>query len=571
MDYRKVYRHWIEHESLDQTLKKQLFELNGYEKEIEDCFYTSLSFGTAGMRGMMGVGPNRLNKYTIRKAAQGLAQSISKLGREYQQRGVVIAYDSRHQSFDFAKEAGLVLAANGVKAFVFPSLCSTPELSFAVRHLHATAGIVITASHNPSIYNGFKVYGSDGAQITAELAEQITQEISKVPDELQVKVANWNKAQEQQLFVWVESDVTEAYQQKLHAIALQPKGSNHDFKVIYTPLHGTGSKPVQKILNDRGFKQVYTVFEQDVPDPNFSTVLSPNPEEPEALKMAVELAQQNDADLVIGTDPDADRVGVSIRDKSGQWIVLTGNQVGALLLDYVLSQRKKQGILPANGAMIKTIVTSEMGRAIADQYGIETWDTLTGFKYIAEKIKHWDETKEYQFLFGYEESAGYLIGDFCRDKDAIQTSMLIVEMSAYYKHKGFKLYEILLKLYKKVGYFQEDMIPITLSGKIGQQKINYLMEYLRSNFPSSISGLAVMERKDYMQNIEDLPKSNVLKFVLEDGSWFVARPSGTEPKMKFYFGVKDVSLSNTNRKLKMFKTIVGDLRELLINEDLLFL
>lgn len=561
MDYKKEYSRWLQAETLDVDLKKQLQGIQGNDKEMEDRFYKHLEFGTGGLRGVIGAGTNRINRYTVRKATQGLAEYIIKQGEDAKKGGVAIAYDSRHMSPEFAQEAGLVLAKNGIKAYVFEELRPTPELSFAVRHLGATAGIVITASHNPPEYNGYKVYWSDGAQIATELADAITAEIAQVKDELQVPIMSLEEAQARGLFQWLGTEVDEAYQEKLRSLALQPAANNKEYKIVYTPLHGTGNKPVRRILSDMGFEHVYVVPEQELPDANFSTVKSPNPEEHEAFKLAIELAEKVGADMIMGTDPDTDRVGVVVRDEQGQFAVLTGNQLGALLLDYILSQRSAQGNLPVNGVVIKTIVTSEMGAAVASQYGLDTLNTLTGFKYIGEKIKQFEETKEATFLFGYEESYGYLVGDFCRDKDAVQACMMAAEMGAYYQKQGLTPYQALQRLFAKVGYYKEDLLSLTLKGVEGVQKINTMMDQLRQQPPAQIGTLAVSVMKDYKQGIEGLPKANVLKFTLEDESWFAARPSGTEPKIKFYFGVKGSSIEDSKGKLEELKKNVMSLIE----------
>lgn len=561
MDYKKEYKRWLQAEHLDLELKQQLQDIQENEKEIEDRFYKHLEFGTGGLRGVIGSGTNRINHYTVRKATQGLADYIIKQGEDAKKGGVVIAYDSRHMSPEFAQEAGLVLANNGIKAYVFEELRPTPELSFAVRHLRATSGIVITASHNPPEYNGYKVYGSDGAQIATELADAITAEIAQVEDELQVQIMTLEEAQSKQLFQWIGAELDDTYQEKLRSLALQPSSNNKEYRVVFTPLHGTGNKPVRQILHDMGFEHVYVVPEQELPDANFSTVKSPNPEEHEAFKLAIDLAEKVGADMIMGTDPDTDRVGVVVRDEAGQFVVLTGNQLGALLLDYILSQQSTQGNIPANGVVIKTIVTSEIGTAVASQYGLETLNTLTGFKFIGEKIKQFEETKEKTFLFGYEESYGYLVGDFCRDKDAVQACMMAAEMGAYYQKQGLTLYQALQKLFAKVGYYKEDLVSLTLKGVEGVQKINNMMDQLRQQPPANIGELAVSEMKDYKQGIEELPRSNVLKFILEDESWFAARPSGTEPKIKFYFGVKGSSAEDSEGKLEELKKNVMSLIE----------
>lgn len=549
----KEYERWMMDDQLNPELKQELELIMNQDKEIEDRFYQFLEFGTAGLRGIMGAGTNRVNEYTVRKVAQGLSQYIAGQGEKAKRKGVVIAYDSRHKSPDFAREAGLVLAKNGIKVYVFEGVRPSPELSFAVRYLNATAGIVITASHNPPEYNGFKVYGPDGGQITTELADAITAEIASVPDELKVRAAYMSWAQEKGLFEWIGEDVDEAYQAKLRTLATQPKEYNKDYKVVYTPLHGTGNQPVRRLLADLGFNHIFVIPEQEHPDPNFSTVRSPNPEEYDAFKLAIEAAEKWGADIIIGTDSDADRVGVVVRDEKGRFAMLNGNQLGALLLEYILSQRAQKGDLPPNSVVIKSIVTSEIGKAIATLYGVEAMNTLIGFKYISEKIKQFEETKEKTFIFGYEESNGYLVGDFCRDKDAVQACMVVAEMGAYYKRRGLTLHQALLRLFERVGSFKEETVSITLKGIEGRHKINHIMEQLRKESPTSLAGISVIDCKDYMQGIEGLPKSNVLKFFLEDGSWFAARPSGTEPKIKFYFGVKGTSLRDSQTKLDKLK------------------
>ncbi|MBP1934800.1 phospho-sugar mutase [Ammoniphilus resinae] len=559
MGYQEAYQRWLQAEQLDPALKAELTAIQGKEKEIEERFYQSLEFGTGGLRGVIGAGTNRMNKYTVRKATQGLAQYISKQGEEAKQKGVVIAYDSRHFSPEFAREAGLVLAHNGIKAYVFKELRPTPELSFAVRHLGATAGIVVTASHNPPEYNGYKVYWRDGAQIATELAAAITAEIAQVENELEVEAASLDEALADGRFSWIGDELDDAYQAKLQSLILQPKDQNRDYKIVYTPLHGTGNKPVRRILESMGFENVAVVPEQELPDANFSTVTSPNPEEHQAFRLAIALAEKEGAELIMGTDPDADRTGVVVRDDQGKFVVLTGNQLGALMLDYILSTRSARGELPSNGVVIKTIVTSEIGAAVASRYGLETLNTLTGFKFIGEKIKQFEETGEKSFLFGYEESYGYLVGDFCRDKDAVQACMVAAEMGAYYKSQGRTLYQALMELFGVVGFYREGLVSLTLKGVDGVQQIQAMMEKLRQQPPTNIAGIAVREAKDYKPGIDGLPPANVLKYFLADDSWFAARPSGTEPKIKFYFGVKGTSLQDSETRLAGLQKSVMDL------------
>jgi phosphoglucomutase len=556
LNYKKEYERWLHADGLDTELKQELEAIAGDEAAIQDRFYQSLTFGTGGIRGVIGAGTNRMNKYTVRKATQGLAQYIAKQGEEAKRRGVVIAFDSRHFSPEFSLQAGLVLAQNGIKAYVYKELRPTPQLSFSVRKLGAAAGIVVTASHNPPEYNGYKVYGSDGAQIATELAEAITKEIEGITNELAIPVMSAEDAESEGLLVWLGAELDDAYQEQLRTLALQPKEANKGYRVVYTPLHGTGNQPVRRILADMGFEHVYVVPEQEQPDPEFSTVKSPNPEEREAFTLAIDLANRKSADMIMGTDPDADRVGVVVRNEEGKFVVLTGNQLGALLLDYILSQRKAKGDLPGNGVVIKTIVTSGIGAAVAAQFGLETIDVLTGFKYIGEKIKQFGESGEKTFLFGYEESYGYLIGDFCRDKDAVQACMLAAEMGAYYQKQGKTLYQALIDLFERVGYYREDLVSLTLKGLEGVQQINRMMDELRSQPPQHIGGVAVTSCQDYKMGFGGLPAANVLKYTLADDSWFAVRPSGTEPKIKFYFGVKGTSLQDSFDRLEKLKRSV---------------
>ncbi|GAB7387947.1 phosphoglucomutase [Bacillaceae bacterium] len=566
-DYMAAYREWVNSPCIDEASKKELEAIADHPQEIEDRFYKELEFGTGGLRGVIGAGTNRMNVYTVRKATQGLANYIAKQGEEAKRRGVVIAYDSRHKSREFAEEAGLVLAKNGIKAYVFDELRPTPELSFAVRELGATAGIVITASHNPPEYNGYKVYWSDGGQIPPALADAIIAEIKQVGNPLEVTGMKKEEAVAKGLYQLIGEEIDRRYMEKLRTLVLNPqvvKEMADRVKITYTPLHGTGNKPVRRILQEVGFKHVHVVREQERPDPNFSTVKSPNPEEHAAFELALQMAKEEEPDLILGTDPDTDRVGLVVQNDAGDYVVLTGNQAGALMLEYILSQRQAKGMLPANGVVLKTIVTSEIGRAIAAAYGMETIDTLTGFKFIGEKIKEFEESGEKTFLFGYEESYGYLIGDFVRDKDGVQACLLAAEMVAYYKKQGRTLYEKLLDIFDKYGFYKEDLVSITLKGKEGQEKIAQIMESLRQKQPAQVAGQVVKICEDYKagvsRNLEtgeespiSLPQSDVLRFTLADESWFCVRPSGTEPKVKIYFGVKGSSLKDAGEKLERLK------------------
>lgn len=563
MDYKKLAEKWSNFENLEQSLKAQLTELQTNEKLIEDSFYKHLEFGTGGMRGELGPGVNRMNIYTVRKAAEGLGKYIVEQGKEAMDRGVAIAYDSRHQSPEFALEVAKVVGKLGVKSYVFEELRPTPVLSFAVRYLHTFAGVVITASHNPPEYNGFKAYGEDGGQLPPEAADTIIKYVNAVEDELTIEVLEEKELLEKGLLTYIGEEVDTAYVEKLKTIQLNQLPVAKDLKIVFTPLHGTANKPVRAGLAAFGFENVTVVKEQELPDANFSTVKSPNPEEHAAFEIAIGYGKEIDADILLGTDPDADRLGVAVKDLNGEYTVLTGNQLGALMLEYLLHEKKEKGILPENGIVIKTIVTSEIGRTIASAYDIPTLDTLTGFKFIGEKIKEFEHTGQHTFLFGYEESYGYLIGDFVRDKDAVQSAIFAAEVAAYYKAKGLTLYEGLLEIFKKYGFYQEGLESLTLKGKDGAEQIAYIMDTFRKAPIDEINGLKVVAVEDYYtskkiagltESLIDLPKSNVIKYYLEDGSWFCLRPSGTEPKAKFYFSVTSPSLEESTNKLNELKT-----------------
>ncbi|MFP7412684.1 phospho-sugar mutase [Priestia filamentosa] len=558
MHWNIKYKQWFEYNQLPQDLREQLNTFSAVERE--DAFYKNLEFGTGGMRGELGPGTNRLNIYTVRKATSGLARYIMEQGEKAKNRGVVVAYDSRHKSPQFALEVAKTLGQYGIKSYVFNELRPTPELSFAVRHLKTFAGIVITASHNPPEYNGYKVYGEDGAQLPPTAANHIVEYMNEIEDELSIEVMNEDNLLSQGLLTYIGEEIDEIYVEQLKTIQLNNKG--RDLKIVYTPLHGTGNKLVAKGLEAFGFTNVTIVEEQQLPDPNFSTVSSPNPEEHNAFELAIRYGEKVNADILMATDPDADRLGIAVKDSNGKYVVLTGNQTGALLLHYLLIQKKQHNILPANSVMLKTIVTSEFGRVIADHFNVQTVNTLTGFKFIAEKIAEYKETGQHTFQFGYEESYGYLIGDFVRDKDAIQAALMGAEVAAYYKEQGKSLYEGLLELFETYGYYKESLQSITLKGKNGIKQIEEILTYFRTSEFKEIADIQVKAIEDYSvgvrTNVEDhskeaitLPKSNVLKFHLIDGSWFAIRPSGTEPKVKFYFGVKAESLKESEQKNKM--------------------
>jgi len=537
------YEAWLQDPNIDEKTKQELNELQGQEGEIIDRFYRDLEFGTGGLRGVMGAGTNRLNAYTVGKATQGLANWL--LAQNVEQPSAVIAHDSRNNSPQFALDAALVLAANGIRTYLFRSLRATPQLSFAVRHLHANTGVVITASHNPPEYNGYKAYGADGCQLVPEDAEQVIAAIAKVASFDEVKRLSQQEAEEKGLLVWLDESIDEAYVQTVVAQSVnQPllQGElGEQFKVVFTPLHGAGNIPVRDVLAAAGFKQVHVVEEQELPDGNFSTVKSPNPEEKEAFTLAIELARKVGADVIVGTDPDADRMGAVVKNNAGEYVVLTGNQSGAIMIHYLLSQLQERGALPDNGVVIKTIVTSEMGEVIAKHYGASVENTLTGFKYIGEKMTRYEQTGEKTFLFGYEESYGYLTGTYARDKDAIVAALLICEAAAYYSTQGKTLYDVLQELYEQFGYFLESQQSRTLKGIDGVAQIAAIMSSFREQPPTEVAGVQVVQVLDYAQGLDGLRPENVLKYFLADGSWFCLRPSGTEPKIKVYFAVKGSS------------------------------
>lgn len=565
MNYLDKYKSWIQDEYFDVKTREELLSIKDDEKEIEERFYKDLEFGTGGLRGIIGAGTNRINIYTVRKATMGLANYIiKKTGEEGKKRGVVIAHDSRFMSREFTLETAKTMAACGIKAYIFDGLRATPILSFAIRELGAQAGVVITASHNPPEYNGYKAYWEDGGQLVPEIANEVIKEVSMVEEYSSIPTMDEDEAKSKGLIEVLGKNIDDRFVEEVKKQSIKGeklKLISKDFNIVYTPLHGTGNIPVRRVLEEMGFESVDVVEAQELPDPNFSTVGYPNPEDPKAFSLAIEMAKKSDAKLILGTDPDCDRVGALVKNDSGEYEVLTGNQTGALLLDYILSSKKENNTLPSNGMMVKTIVTSKMGDAIANHYGIKSMDTLTGFKFIGEKIKEFEETKEYEYIFGYEESYGYLAGTHARDKDAVVASMLIAEMAAYYESKGKGLYEALTDLYEKVGYYKEDLKSITLKGKDGIEKMQAMMDEFRSNPPKAVGTYGVQNVKDYSKGIEGLPKSNVLLFELEGESWFAIRPSGTEPKIKFYFSSKDDSMDHVDAKLK---NIIDSLMEKVI-------
>lgn len=581
MKSREAFEFWMKSDYFDEDTKKELEKISNDPAEIEERFYRDLEFGTGGLRGVIGAGTNRMNIYTVRKASQGLANYLVKNVKDAASRGVAIAYDSRRMSPEFAMEAARVFAANGIISYLFDELRPTPELSFAVRHLNAAAGIVITASHNPKQYNGYKVYGEDGGQLPPEGSEAVLGEINAITDITSVKPADKKEALEQGLIKMIGKDVDDIYISNLKTLLVNPeeiKKAADSMKIVYTPLHGSGNKPVRRILSEAGFRNVLVVREQESPDPDFSTVRYPNPEEKDAFKLAIELAMKEDVDLIIGTDPDCDRVGVVVRNSAGEYVVLTGNQIGCLLMEYILSQKKAAGNLPENGFVVKTIVTSELSRRIADHYGVGLIEVLTGFKFIGEKIKELDEPGIKKFIFGFEESYGYLAGTFARDKDAVVASMLISEMAAYYRNRGMSLYEGLQEMFGKYGYFIEGITSFTLEGKEGLERISAAMDTLRAMKTYDLDGCEIKAVRDYLTRRKtdmadgsskalDLPVSNVLYYELEDGAWFCIRPSGTEPKIKIYYGVSEGSLEKARNRLEHIEDSVTGMIKKLLYQD----
>jgi phosphoglucomutase len=562
----RLLAEWLNDPAIDEETKAELREIADNPAEVEDRFFRELEFGTGGLRGVIGAGTNRINRYTVRKATLGLARYLrEEAGRgnsgEGQAAGkgktpsVVIAYDSRHRSPEFALEAALVLAGNGVKSYLFTALRPTPELSFAVRHLRADAGIVITASHNPPEYNGYKVYGADGGQLVPRDAEKVIEHIRRIRSFGEIRSLAREEAERSGMLEWIGAEVDQAFAESVLALRREPdvfSRAQDQFAVVYTPLHGAGNRPVRTVLEKAGVKRLFVVSCQEQPDPQFPTVRSPNPEEAEAFRLARELAEQVQADLIIGTDPDCDRAGVMAKNEQGAYMLLNGDQTGALLLHYLLGRMKEQGIVPENGAVVKTVVTGDLGAEIAKSYNLQVFQTLTGFKYVAEKIRQFERDGTYRFVFGYEESLGFLPGTHCRDKDAVSAALLICEAAAYYKLQGKTLPGVLQELYRKYGYFQEQLQSLTLKGKEGSDRIRRIMEDWREKPPAELNGQKVAQVLDYLPGIGGLPPENALKIMLQDGSWCVLRPSGTEPKLKVYFAVRGTSEEEAKRRMDTF-------------------
>ena len=574
MDAMKNYEFWCTSPYFDEATKVELLAIKDDEKEITERFYRELEFGTGGLRGILGAGTKRMNIYTVRKETQGLANFIIK--EHAQEKGVAISFDSRHMSPEFAKETALCMAANGIKAYIFPSLRPTPMLSFAVRELHCTAGVMVTASHNPPEYNGYKVYWEDGAQITAPKDVEIINEVQSITDYGALKTMSEEDAKAAGLYEVIGSEIDDKYMEALKKLVLRPEAIKEQadkLKIVYTPLHGTGNLPVRRVLKELGFTQVHVVKEQELPDGDFPTVSYPNPEDKKAFALALKLAKEVDADIVLATDPDADRLGVYAKNtETGEYQSFTGNMSGMLILEYLLSQRKELGILPENGAVVTTIVSGKMAREIAKAYNVTLIETLTGFKYIGEQIKFFEQDHSHEFLFGYEESYGCLEGTHARDKDAVVAVMALCEAAAYYKSKGLTLCQQMENLYKTYGYYKENLISQTFKGMEGKAKIDALMESFRANTPKSVGPFKVLAMEDYRSSIRTdiatgetseltLPKSNVLYFELDDKAWVCVRPSGTEPKIKYYAGIKGADEKEAEEKVAALSTALEALGE----------
>lgn len=562
MNARETYEFWMTDSYFDEETKSELRGIAEKEEEIEERFCKDLEFGTGGLRGIMGAGTNRMNLYTIRRATQGLANYIRKEGQE--KKGVAIAYDSRNKSREFAEEAALCLAANKIRAHIFPTLKPTPMLSFALRELGCIAGIVVTASHNPPEYNGYKVYWEDGAQITAPKDQEIIREVKAITEFSQVKTTTRQEAERDGLYQVIPPEIDKRYIEELKKLVLSPqilREEAENLRIVYTPLHGSGNLPVREILKELGFTQVYVVKEQELPDGNFPTVSYPNPEEEQAFALGLKLAKEVDADLVLATDPDADRLGMYAKDtKTGGYKKFTGNMSGMLILEYILSRKKEMGILPEHGAVVTTIVSGKMGGEIAKAYHADLVETLTGFKYIGEQIKFFEKNRDHTYLFGYEESYGCLVGTYARDKDAVVAAMALCEAAAWCRHQGITLCDQMERLFQTYGYYKESLFTVTQKGQEGVRRIQEMMEGIRSHVPVQIGSLTVTQFRDYQEGIwidcstqdrrpTGLPKSNVLYFELEDQSWCCIRPSGTEPKIKYYVGVKGADEKDAERKL----------------------
>ncbi|EDS78620.1 phosphoglucomutase phosphomannomutase [Clostridium botulinum C str. Eklund] len=562
MNYMETYERWLNDDFIDEKTKKELKSIKDNNAEIQDRFYKNLEFGTAGLRGKLGAGTNRMNVYNISKVTQGIADFIKEKGQDYMNRGVAIAYDVRHFSKEFSKTAALVLAGNGIKSYLFEDIRPTPELSFTIRKLNATAGIIITASHNPKEYNGYKVYWEDGAQVLSSIADPMTEKINKINNFKDVKIMDEKEALDKGLLNIIGKEIDDEYTTNVKELSIR-NNIDKDIKVVYSPLNGTGNIPVRRVLKERGFTNIIVVPEQENPDPDFTTVGYPNPEDTKAFKYAGNLGKKVGADLLIATDPDCDRLAIEVKDKNGEYIAFNGNQTGAILIKYIVEGMNDKGTLPKNAAIVKSIVTGDLGKVIGEKYGVTTFEALTGFKNICGRIPKFEATGEYEFIFGYEESIGYNASTFVRDKDAVSSSMLLCEAAGYYKSIGKTLIDVLNEVFKEYGYYKEKQISLVLEGIEGQQRISRMMKEYRKSYPTEIGTMKLKECIDFIDGYKDIGASNVLKFYLDDGSWYAVRPSGTEPKIKIYLYTKADTPSKSEENLKiMEEVIIGKLNSI---------
>ncbi len=557
MEYLKEYERWLQAEYIDEKTKEELRKIEGEDKDIEDRFYQSLEFGTAGLRGKLGAGTNRMNQYTVGLTAQGLADTILTYGKEAQERGVVIAYDVRHFSKEFSELSAQVFAANGIKSYLFEDIRPTPVLSYAVRELNTISGVMVTASHNPREYNGYKVYWEEGSQILDDVADEVLENIAKLSDFSAVKKIDLQEGIDKGLIKMIGEDIDKTYLEKVLSMAIN-EDIDKDISIVYTPLNGTGNVLVQEILKRRGFTNVHIVKEQEMPDGDFTTVGYPNPEDPKAFAYAEKLGKEKNAELLIATDPDADRTAIEVRNDKGEYVFLNGNRIGALLVNYILSKRHEKGTLPDNGVIVKSLVTGDLSTKIAEKYNVEMVETLTGFKNVCGKANEYDKTGEKTFLFGYEESIGYNYGTFVRDKDAVNSAMMIAEMAGYYKTKGKNLLDVLEELFQEFGYYNESLISVVYEGVDGQEKIKRIMEEFRKEGIQKIGDMELVKTIDYKEDETGLPKSNVLKYYYDNGSWFALRPSGTEPKIKLYIYSVGKTLEDSEKILKEIETVAKE-------------
>lgn len=555
MEYNKVYEEWLNNEHIDEKTKEELRSIRENKSEIEDRFYKELEFGTAGLRGKLGAGTNRMNIYNISKVTQGIADFIKEKGPDYMNRGVAIAYDVRHFSKEFAKTAALVLAGNGIKAYLFEDIRPTPELSFTIRNLHTAAGIIITASHNPKDYNGYKVYWEDGAQVLSSIADPMSEKIGMVKKFEDVNTIDEKEALDKGLLTIIGKELDDEYISKVKSLSIRDN-IHKDIKIVYTPLNGTGNIPVRRVLFERGFTNIVVVPEQENPDPDFTTVGYPNPEDTKAFKYSEDLGKKIDAELLIATDPDCDRLAIEVKDANGDYIPFNGNQTGTILIKYIVEGMHERGTLPKNAAIVKSIVTGDLGKVIAKEYGVTTFESLTGFKNICGRIPEFEATGKYKFIFGYEESIGYNTGTFVRDKDGVSSAMLLCEAAAYYKTQNKTLIDVLHETYEKHGYYKEKQISLVLEGIEGKSRIDRMMKSYRKSYPKNIGNMKLDNFIDFLGGYGDIPSSDVLKFYLEDGIWYAVRPSGTEPKIKIYLYTKASTSDEADKNLKIMEEVI---------------